>query len=79
MSTTVEDYDGLCGLWHPRASSDKQVRCKFELGHHGPCSWKDVKGFTFRIGGSVCSAGFNPDEEFENSVITSLMKIDEDK
>ena len=37
--SSVESYDGLCGIIHIHSSSDKQVRCKYEFGHHGPHSW----------------------------------------
>jgi hypothetical protein len=73
MSATVEDYDGLCGIIPTFASSDLQMRCHFEMGHSGPCSFeKHRRHFVITAG---CFRGPpNPEEEFENSVITSLMK-----
>lgn len=45
MSATT-DFDGLCGIIHDCATSDKQVRCKYKFAHEGKCSWaaNDDKG-----------------------------------
>jgi hypothetical protein len=32
--------DGTCGIIAPFASSDLQIQCQYELGHHGDHSWK---------------------------------------
>lgn len=37
--STIESYDGLCGIIHLSSTSDQRVRCKYELGHTGPHSW----------------------------------------
>ena len=37
--SSLESYDGLCGIIHLNASSNQQVRCKYEFGHHGDHSW----------------------------------------
>lgn len=50
--STVENFDGLCGIIARFASSDLQIRCKYELGHGGPCSFEKYKDH-FRIQ-SVC-------------------------
>jgi hypothetical protein len=50
MSGTVEDFDGLCGIIANFASSDLQLRCSYEMGHQGPCSFEKHKHF-FRIFG----------------------------
>lgn len=39
MSST-ENFDGLCGIIAEFASSGNQIRCHYELGHGGPCSFK---------------------------------------
>jgi hypothetical protein len=49
--SSVENYDGLCGVIHLLASSEQQVRCKYEFGHHGPHSWaKEQVGFSIVAG-----------------------------
>jgi hypothetical protein len=56
--SAVENYDGLCGTIHLLASSDKQVRCSYEFGHHGPHSWDNkIIGINFhaRLPGSASS------------------------
>lgn len=42
MSAT-KDYDGLCGIIHLYSGSQKQVRCHYEFGHWGPCSFAKEK------------------------------------
>jgi len=48
MNETI-DFDGLCGVIYMHASSDKQVRCKYEFGHGGPHSYEKNLP-TFRCG-----------------------------
>lgn len=56
--SSIETYDGLCGIIAPFSSSDLRLRCKFCIGHAGPCSWEkyreklDIKicGYTGDIG-----------------------------
>jgi hypothetical protein len=50
--SAVESYDGLCGIIHLYASSEKQVRCKYEFGHHGPHSWVKEK-VSYNICGGI--------------------------
>jgi hypothetical protein len=72
MSATVESYDGLCGIIATFASSNLQMRCLFEMGHGGPCSFeKHRHNFVFSFG-SVNRPDL--EEEFINSVIYSLQK-----
>jgi hypothetical protein len=73
MSATVEDYDGLCGIIPTFASSDLRMRCHFEMGHGGPCSFEKHR-HNFIIIGGCFRTSLDSEEEFENSVITSLMK-----
>lgn len=63
----IESYDGLCGIIADFASSDNQIRCHYELGHHGPCSFKKSK-YDCRIG---CFSYSSPDSErgFIDSVL----------
>lgn len=49
--SSVENYDGLCGVIHLNASSDQQVRCSFEFGHHGPHSWEKKQVGLHIVGG----------------------------
>ena len=66
----IETYDGLGGCIANFGSSDLQIKCSYELGHHGDCSWKKYQK-QFRIFSS-CSR-YSPEEiaerEFINSVI----------
>lgn len=39
----IETYDGLCGIIAIFSSSDLQIRCSYELGHQGPCSFEKYK------------------------------------
>jgi hypothetical protein len=45
MSST-ESFDGLCGIIAEFASSGMQIRCHYELGHHGPCSFKKLRNLS---------------------------------
>ena len=70
--STVENYDGLCGVIHRYASSDKQVRCNYELGHHGSHSWAKKK-VAFHICGCTDNRYYK-EEMFEASVLASIKK-----
>ena len=59
--STVENYDGLCGIIHLASSSDKQVRCHHEFGHHGPHSWDKKKVGLSIQSGAFFSGTWNPD------------------
>lgn len=54
--SSVENYDGLCGIIAPFASSNLQLRCEYSLGHSGDHSWEkyrssfQVQGCTPRYG-----------------------------
>lgn len=37
--SALKSYDGLCGIISQYATSDRQLRCYFEFGHSGPCSY----------------------------------------
>lgn len=41
--STVENFDGLCGIIARFASSDLQLRCHYELGHVPPCSFEKYR------------------------------------
>jgi hypothetical protein len=67
MSST-ESFDGLCGIIANFASSDLQLRCTYELGHGGPCSFEKYKKH-FRItAGAICSP--DPERGFIDSVLS---------
>lgn len=70
--STVENYDGLCGIIHLYSSSDKQVRCSYELGHYGPHSWAN-KRVAFHIFGGITNPCYEEDQ-FIASVLASLKK-----
>lgn len=70
--STVENYDGLCGIICLYASSDKQVKCNFELGHHGPHSWANKKVGFHIFGG--CEDRWYEERQFIASVMASIKK-----
>jgi len=41
--SSLEGTDGRCGLIHPSATSDQQVRCKYAFGHDGPHSYSGTE------------------------------------
>ena len=43
--SSVENFDGLCGIIARFASSDLQLRCKYEFGHGGVCSFEKYKRY----------------------------------
>lgn len=66
--STVEDYNGLCGLIAPFSRSELQIRCKYTMGHYGPCSFEKLRhNFYFFIGATRLP---DPEEEFINSVLS---------
>jgi hypothetical protein len=71
--SNVENYDGLCGIIPSFAHSGLQIRCKYELGHGGSCSFEKYRK-QFRLwGGSSCSSGPPlPEEGFLISVLASM-------
>jgi hypothetical protein len=69
--SNIENYDGLCGIIPTFAHSGLQIRCKYELGHGGPCSFEKYrKQFWLQAG---CFSGPPlPEEGFLNSVLASM-------
>lgn len=65
--SSVENYDGLCGIIAPFASSKLQLRCQYELGHHGPCSWQKYRNHFHIMAGSFSTPG--PERGFIDSVL----------
>jgi hypothetical protein len=52
--SSLENFDGLCGIIHLCATSDQQVRCKYKFGHDGPHSYEGTEyagGQCFKIRG----------------------------
>lgn len=43
--SSIESYDGLCGIIARFASSNLQLRCHYSLGHDGECSHKKYENF----------------------------------
>lgn len=66
MSST-ENFDGLCGIIAEFAHSGNQIRCHYELGHHGPCSYKKYKNH-FRFSAGAISSP-DPERGFIDSVL----------
>ena len=65
----IETFDGLCGIIASFASSDLQLRCLYEMGHQGPCSFEKYKHH-FRIFGGC---GPNPEWIRERGFIDSVL------
>ena len=38
--SSIENYDGLCGIIWKFSTTTQQVRCKYEFGHGGPHSYE---------------------------------------
>lgn len=56
----IENYDGLCGVIAPFATSDLQLRCKYCLVHQGEHSWEKYR-INFIISSSGTSSRYIPD------------------
>ena len=41
--STVENYDGLCGIIASFGGDKNQLRCKYELSHVGAHSWEKYR------------------------------------
>ena len=76
MSGTVENFDGLCGLIANFAHSGNQIRCHFELGHHGPCSFEKYKRSFFGYAGAFSRP--DPERSFIDSVLSHQEKENND-
>jgi hypothetical protein len=70
--SSIENYDGLCGIIADFASSDNRLRCHYELGHHGPCSFKKYQT-SFRCMAG-CFSSPDPDRGFIDSVLSHQEK-----
>ena len=66
------NYDGLCGIIPTFATSDNQIRCQYELGHHGPCSFEKYRRHFYFYAG--CFSGPDPDRGFIDSVLSHQEK-----
>jgi len=66
--SSVENYDGLCGIIPEFADSSNQIRCNYELGHYGPCSFKKLRNH--RRGYAGCFRAPDPDRGFIDSVLS---------
>jgi hypothetical protein len=54
------------------------VRCHYELGHHGPCSFRKHHHYFSIHAGAFCAP--DPERKFIDSVISNQVTIlDEDK
>jgi hypothetical protein len=50
--SSIESYDGLCGMIASFAASTLRLRCKYSIGHYGPCSWEKYRS-QFQISGGT--------------------------
>jgi len=70
--STVENFDGLCGIIATFADSSRQIRCHYIFDHGGPCSFEKYRE-QFVLSSSCAR---NPiavkEEQFIASVIESL-------
>ncbi len=74
--SSVENYDGLCGIIPTFACSSRQIRCIYELGHYGPCSFEKYRR-TFYL----CAGAFSrpdPERGFIDSVLSHQYKDNDD-
>jgi hypothetical protein len=67
--SSVENYDGLCGIIAPFASSNLQLRCEYETGHHGDHSWEKYREQFIISSHCGCSLEQIREEGFINSVL----------
>lgn len=72
MSGTVENFDGLCGIIATFSHSGNQIRCHYELGHHGPCSFEKYKDHFYCYAG--CFSRPDPERGFIDSVLSHQYK-----
>lgn len=72
--SSIEDYSGLCGIIANFASSDNRLRCHYELGHHGPCSFEKYKSHFRCMAG--CFSYPSPERGFIDSVLSHQEKND---
>jgi len=69
--SSVENYDGLCGIIPTFSHSGLQIRCTHELGHGGPCTFEKYRRYFYSTAGSFAAPPL-PEEGFLNSVMGSL-------
>lgn len=74
--SSIENFDGLCGIIAEFASSGNQIRCHYELGHHGPCSFKKYNNHL--RGGAGCFSRPDPERGFIDSVLSHQDKENND-
>lgn len=74
--SSVENFDGMCGIIADFAHSGNQIRCHYELGHHGPCSFEKYKRH-FRFSAGAISAP-DPERSFIDSVLSHQDKENND-
>jgi hypothetical protein len=66
--SNIENYDGLCGIIATFATSDMQLRCQYELGHSGPCSFEKYRSHFICMAG--CYSTPTPERGFIDSVLS---------
>jgi len=69
----IETYDGKCGIIATFASSGNQIRCHYEMGHHGPCSFEKYRKQFYICGGTFVRP--DPERGFVDSVVNHNQKI----
>lgn len=75
MSST-ENFDGMCGIIASFAHSGNQIRCKYELGHYGPCSFEKYRRPFFHYAGAFSRP--DPERCFIDSVLSHQYKENDD-
>jgi hypothetical protein len=70
--SSAESFDGLCGIIAQFACSSRQIRCQYEFGHHGPCSFKKLRNPYWGYAGSFSRP--DPDRGFIDSVLSHQEK-----
>jgi hypothetical protein len=58
--SSIENYEGLCGIIHLNSTSDQRVRCKYEFGHSGDHSWANKK-----VGLTIFAGAISPVEYWQ--------------
>ena len=72
MSGSVESFDGLCGIIATFACSDLQIRCTYDFGHGGSCSFEKHRHH-FNVMGCT-SRGVDHERGFIDSVLSHQKK-----
>jgi hypothetical protein len=71
--SSIESYDGLCGIIASFAASTLRLRCKYSIGHYGSCSWEKYRS-QFQISGGTGNPLYYPDQDgFKRGFIDAVV------